>query len=99
MDFLKLIKEAGAVKGKLKKIGEDLGQQEETLVHSGVTIKINGKGDFLGLHLEEGLLKDKAGLEGILLEAVNKGVLRSRKLQRDSLKGLVGGMDIPGFPF
>ncbi len=99
MDFLKLIKEAGNIKRKLKEVEEHLSRQKESITHKGISLEINGKGEILNLAIDESLCQNKGALERTVLEAVNRGTQKARDMQKKALQKITGGSDFPDLPF
>ena len=63
-----------------------------------VKVVISGKLKILSITISPGVIDpDKAGkLEELVLKAVNEAIAKSQKLATKRLKGLTGGLKIPG---
>lgn len=95
MDFNKILQQAQKVKEEL----EQIERQNAELQVSGeagaglVKMTINGQGRICQLHIDDGLLKDKAMLEGMIIAASNDCInqLESKKVK----PALPSGLKLP----
>lgn len=63
-----------------------------------VTVRMNGKQTLLSVTIDPEIVKsgDVEMLQDLIIAAVNEGVRKSHELMADEMKGLTGGMNIPG---
>ncbi len=98
MDFLKMAKDAMAMKGKLKEMDKALRANILDVEYKGIKIKINAKNEFISIDLPEDLLagnKEKA--QTLILNAVNEALNKAQSVMAQEAKKLTGGMNLPGF--
>lgn len=97
--FTKMLKQAQEMKKNMEKMQAELENKELAVTSGGgaVTIAINGKGRFLSISIDEGLLKeDKALVEETLLSAIQEASEKSEKLREESMSSITAGLSIPG---
>ncbi|MBI1824141.1 MAG: YbaB/EbfC family nucleoid-associated protein, partial [Nitrospirae bacterium] len=63
-----------------------------------VTVRMNGKQTLLSVTIDPEIVKsgDLEMLQDLIIAAVNEGVRKSQELMAEEMKGLTGGMQIPG---
>ena len=95
-----MMKQAQELKAKLDKAQKEL---TNTIVEAdsgkgAVKVTIDGKQKILSLKISPQVIDaDKAGqLEELVLKAVNEAIAKSQKAAAKQLKGLTGGLKIPG---
>ena len=97
---LSLLKQAQELKSKLDKAQKELAHKTlETESGRGtVKVTINGQQKILSINISpKGVDPGKPEyLEKLVLQAVNEAISKSQKLATNQLKGLTGGLKIPG---
>jgi len=82
-------------------------QLQEQLKHMTVKISagegavqliMNGNQEVVQLHFKPNLLGDPARLAELTVEAFNEGMRESKKMVREELSKLTGGLNIPSVP-
>lgn len=97
MDMFKMMKEAMAMRSKLKEMDSALRAKILEIETSTVKIKINAKSEILDLKISPELLKqDVSKVERSILSAVQDAVKKSHDVMAEEAKKLTGGMNIPG---
>ncbi len=95
-----LMRQAQALQGQMAKIQEDAAKKTVEASSGGgmVTVKVNGKNELLSIVLEPEVVKssDLEMLQDLIIAAVNEGLRRSRDMMSEEMKGLTGGLQIPG---
>lgn len=100
LDLGKLMQQAQALQGELRKKQEELGRREVTgQAGAGlVTAVANGRGELLRVKLDPKLeLSDRGLVEDLVTAAVNDAIARAKELQKQELAGLA--MGLPPGPF
>jgi hypothetical protein len=95
-----ILKQAQAFQEKMAKSQEEASQKivEASAGGNMVTIRMNGKQTLLSVTIDPEIVKsgDVEMLQDLIIAAVNEGVRKSQELMADEMKGLTGGMNIPG---
>ncbi len=95
-----LLKQAQAFQEKMAKSQEEAAQKIVAASSGGnmVTVRMNGKQALLSVTIDPEIVKsgDVEMLQDLIIAAVNEGVRKSQELMADEMKGLTGGMNIPG---
>jgi DNA-binding YbaB/EbfC family protein len=95
-----LLKQAQAFQEKMAKSQEQASQKivEASAGGNMVTVQMNGKQTLLSVTIDPEIAKsgDVEMLQDLIIAAVNEGVRKSQELMADEMKGLTGGMNIPG---
>jgi DNA-binding YbaB/EbfC family protein len=98
-DFLGLMKQAAELKSKMEAMQAELGNLEVEGAAGGglVTVKLTGKGEVLGVHIDETLLKpaDKQILEDLIVAAHADARRKAETLLQEKMKSLTGGLPLP----
>ena len=63
-----------------------------------VQITMNGNQEVVQIHFKPDVLKDPAQLAQLTAEAFNEGMRESKKMVREELSKMTGGMNIPTIP-
>jgi len=98
MNIKDLMKQAQGIQKKMEEIQEDA---INTIVtgESGagmISIEMNGKHHACSLKIDPSLLtEEKELLEDLIVAAINDGVAKIDKAQKDNVSNLTGGMEIP----
>ena len=77
MDFMKMAKEAMAMRGKLSELDKTMKALIMDVEHKGIKIKVNGKSEILSIELPDPL-GEKEKLEKNILAAVNEAVKKAQ---------------------
>ena len=95
-----MIKQAQKMQEEMMKAQEELNQQEfEASVGGGaVSVKANGQKEILEIKISPDAVDpdDVEMLEDMLVSAVNEVIRKADEAAANNLKGLTGGMKIPG---
>ncbi len=95
-----LLKQAQAFQEKMAKSQEEASQKivEASAGGNMVTVRMNGKQALLSVTIDPEVVKsgDVEMLQDLIIAAVNEGVRKGQELMADEMKGLTGGMNIPG---
>jgi DNA-binding YbaB/EbfC family protein len=98
-DFLDLMKQATEFKSKMEAMQAELDRLEVEGVAGGglVTIKLSGKGDVRGAHLDDSLLKpdQKEILEDLLVAAHADARRKLETMLQEKMQALTGGLPLP----
>jgi len=98
-DFLDLMKQATEFKSKMEAMQAELDRLEvEGMAGGGlVTIKLSGKGDVRGAHLDDSLLKpdQKEILEDLLIAAHADARRKLETMLQEKMQALTGGLPLP----
>lgn len=97
---LSMLNQARELKSKLAKAQQELGNTivEASSGKGAVRVTINGQQKIQSIKISPEVLNpDQAEqLEGLVLKAVDEALAKSQKLAARQLKGLTGGLKIPG---
>jgi len=95
-----MLKQAQELKAKLDKAQKEL---SNTIVEAdsgkgAVKVTINGQQKILSIQISPKVIDPNKAehLEELVLKAINEATARSQKLAAKQLKGLTGGLKIPG---
>ncbi|MBQ8807784.1 MAG: YbaB/EbfC family nucleoid-associated protein [Clostridia bacterium] len=95
-----MIKQAQKMQEEMLKAQEALNEQifEASVGGGAVNVKANGKKDILEIKISPDSVDpdDVEMLEDMLVSAVNEVIRKADEAQANNLKGLTGGMSIPG---
>ncbi|MFC1918948.1 YbaB/EbfC family nucleoid-associated protein [Chloroflexota bacterium] len=95
-----MLKQAQELKSKLDKAQKELNNitTEADSGKGAVKVTINGQQKILSIEISPEVIDpDKTKyLEELVLKAVNEAIANSQKLAAQQLKGLTGGLKIPG---
>ena len=93
-------KQAGELSGKLEKLGDELKSRRTSGTSGGgmVEIEINGALEVLHCKIDPQLIAqgDRELLEDLLVAAMNQALAKGKQLHADALKGITGGLQLPG---
>ena len=100
MDMGDLLKQAQQFQERLGTVQEELAGKVVTGTAGGgmVTATVNGKGELIGLAIEQDLINpaEVAMLQDLVMAAVNDGLTRARELGKQEMGKLTGGLNLPG---
>ena len=95
-----MLNQARELKAKLDKVQKELGNTiiEASSGKDAVKVTINGQQQIKSIKISPQVINpDKPEqLEGLVLKAVTEAISKSQKLSAKQLKGLTGGLNIPG---
>jgi DNA-binding YbaB/EbfC family protein len=100
MNMGDLLKQAQQFQERLGAVQEELAGKVVTGTAGGgmVTATVNGKGELIGLAIEQDLVNpaEVAMLQDLVMAAVNDGLTRARELGKQEMGKLTGGLNLPG---
>ena len=95
-----LLKQAQQFQQKMGTIQEELSHKVVTGMAGGgmVTATVNGKGELVGLAIEQDIVNpdDVLMLQDLIRAAVNDGLNKARDLGKEEMGKLTGGLNLPG---
>ena len=98
-DFLGLVKQATEFKSKMEAMQAELEQLEVEGIAGGgvVAIKLSGKGDLRGAHVDDSLLKpdQKEILEDLIVAAHADARRKLEAVLQEKMQALTGGLPLP----
>lgn len=94
------MKQAQALQEKMAKVQEEAANKTVDASAGGgmVTIQMNGRQQLLSIKIEPEVVQseDVDMLQDLILAAVNEGIRKSQEMMSEEMKGMTGGMNIPG---
>lgn len=100
MDLNKLMQQAQKMQADLANTQEQLAAQRFSATGAGGKIKaeVDGKGDLLDLSIDSSVIDpdDAEFLSQIVLKTIQEAVASAKSEQDKAMKGLTGGLGIPG---
>ena len=100
MNMGDLLKQAQQFQERLATIQNELAGKTVTGTAGGgmVTATVNGKGELIGLAIEQDLVNpaEVAMLQDLVMAAVNDGLNKARELGKQEMGKLTGGLNLPG---
>jgi nucleoid-associated protein EbfC len=98
-DFLGLMKQATELKSKMEAMQAELDRMEVEGTAGGglVTLKISGKGDLRGAHVDDSLLKpdQKEILEDLIVAAHAEARRKLEAILAEKMQAMTGGLPLP----
>ena len=98
-DFLGLMKQAAELKSKMETMQAELDRMEVEGTAGGgmLTVKLSGKGDLRGVHVDETLLKpdQKEIVEDLIVAAHADARRKLEILLQDKMQAMTGGLPLP----
>ncbi len=98
-DFLGLMKQATEFKSKMEAMQAELDQLEVEGVAGGglMTVRLSGKGDLRGVHIDDSLLKtdQKEILEDLIAAAHADARRKLEAMLQEKMQALTGGLPLP----
>ena len=95
-----ILKQAQELKSKLDKAQKELGKTiiEADSGKGAVKVTINGQQRILSIKISPEVIDPQKAeqLEALVLKAISEATAKSQKLAAKQLKGLTGGLNIPG---
>jgi DNA-binding YbaB/EbfC family protein len=100
MNISDMMKQARQVQEKMATIQEELAGKMVTGTAGGgmVTATVNGKGELIGLAIEQEIVRPEElqMLQDLIVAAVNDGARKAAELGKSEMAKLTGGLNIPG---
>jgi DNA-binding YbaB/EbfC family protein len=100
MNMGDLLKQAQQFQERLATVQNELAGKTVTGTAGGgmVTATVNGKGELIGLAIEQDLVNpaEVAMLQDLVMAAVNDGLNKARELGKQEMGKLTGGLNLPG---
>jgi len=100
MNMGDLLKQAQQFQERLTTVQNELAGKTVTGTAGGgmVTASVNGKGELIGLAIEQDLVTpaEVAMLQDLVMAAVNDGLNKARELGKQEMGKLTGGLNLPG---
>lgn len=98
-DFLGLMKQAAELKSKMETMQAELDRMEVEGTAGGglVTLKISGKSDLRGIHVDDSLLKpdQKEILEDLIVAAHAEARRKLETMLAEKMQAMTGGLPLP----
>jgi len=98
-DFLGLMKQATELKSKMEAMQAELDRMEVEGTAGGglITLKISGKGDLRGVHVDNSLLKpdQKEILEDLIVAAHADARRKLETMLAEKMQAMTGGLPLP----
>lgn len=95
-----LMKQAQQLWGRMQGLTDELKQRRVTGASGAglVEMEANGLGEVIGCRLDPSLLAgyDRELVEDLVVAAANQALAKARQLHAEAMRGLAGGMAIPG---
>ena len=95
-----LLKTAQQIGSHVQRLSEEMKNRRATGSAGGgmVEIEINGLVEVLRCHIDPQLIAqgDSELIEDLVVGAVNQAVAKGKQLHAEALRGLTGGMELPG---
>jgi len=95
-----MMRQAQVLQEKMAKAQEEAGKKivEATSGGGMVTVNVNGRQELLSIRIDRQVVTpdDLEMLQDLILAAVNEALKKSRDMMAEEMKGLTGGMNIPG---
>jgi len=95
-----LMRQANQMQAKMKKVQEELAEQEfeGTAGGGAITVKANGDQKICGVSINQEVFEsgDKEMLEDLVLTAANEALSTAKKVSDDEIAKITGGAPMPG---
>lgn len=95
-----LMKQANQMQTRMKKVQEELAQQqyEGTSGGGAVTVKVSGEYKMISLTINPDVIKsgDVEMVQDLILTATNEAVKTARETSQKEMEKVTGGMNVPG---
>lgn len=95
-----MIRQAQIMQRKMTQTQEDLKNQviEATSGGGMVTVKCSGAQEIIEVLIEESVMEagDVEMLQDLVMTAANEAIKKSKEMMEEAMKGVTGGMSIPG---
>jgi len=95
-----MLKQAQEMQDRMAKAQEEAAQKVVSASSGGnmVTVQMNGKQELFSIMIDPEIVKlgDIEMLQDLIVAAVNEGVRKSKEQMEEEMKGVTGGLSIPG---
>lgn len=95
-----IMKQAQALQERMAKLQEEAAKKVVEASSGGgmVLVKVNGRQELLSMKIDPEVVKsgDIDMLQDLIVAAVNEGFRKSQELVAEEMKGMTGGLNIPG---
>jgi DNA-binding YbaB/EbfC family protein len=95
-----MMRQAQVLQEKMAKAQEEAGKRSVEATSGGgmVTVIANGRQELLSIKVDRQVVnpEDIEMLQDLVLAAVNEALKKSRDMMAEEMKGLTGGLNIPG---
>lgn len=95
-----IMRQAQALQERMAKLQEEAAKKTVEASSGGgmVTAKVSGRQQLLSLTIDPEVVKsgDVEMLQDLIVAAVNEGLRKSQELMAEEMKGMTGGLNIPG---
>ncbi len=95
-----IMKQAQALQERMAKLQEEAAKKTVEASSGGgmVTVKVSGRQQLLSVAIDPEIIKsgDVEMLQDLIMAAVNEGLRKSQALIAEEMKGMTGGLNIPG---
>ncbi len=95
-----IMKQAQALQERMAKLQEEAAKKTVEASSGGgmVTVKVSGRQQLLSVAIDPEIIKsgDVEMLQDLIMAAVNEGLRKSQELIAEEMKGMTGGLNIPG---
>ena len=95
-----MMRQAQVLQEKMAKTQEEAGKKTVESASGGgmVTVVANGRQELLSIKVDRQVVnpEDIEMLQDLVLAAVNEALKKSRDMMAEEMKGLTGGLNIPG---
>lgn len=95
-----MMKQAQALQEKMGRVQEEAGKKTVEANAGGgmVTVVANGKQEVLSVKIDPQVVnpQDIDMLQDLILAAMNEALKRAREMMAEEMKGVTGGLNIPG---
>ncbi|MCG3111707.1 MAG: YbaB/EbfC family nucleoid-associated protein [Candidatus Manganitrophus sp. SA1] len=95
-----IMKQAQALQERMAKLQEEAAKKTVEASSGGgmVTVKVSGRQQVLSVAIDPEIIKsgDVEMLQDLIMAAVNEGLRKSQELMAEEMKGMTGGLNIPG---
>ena len=95
-----MMKQAQALQDQLAKLKDEVAHKTVNASAGGgmVEVVVNGAQEIISIRIDPEVMKDQDVdmLQDLVISASNEALRKSRELMADELKGLTGGIQIPG---
>jgi DNA-binding YbaB/EbfC family protein len=99
-NFASLLKQAQQMGSRIQAVNEELrGRRATGSAGAGmVEAEVDGLGQVLKVTIDPALIerKDRELIEDLVPAAVNAAIAKSKELHAEALRGITGGIDLPG---
>jgi len=96
-----MLRQAQVMQRKMSEAQESLKSQEVEASSGGgmVTVKVTGAQEVTSVAIEPSVMEagDVEMLQDLIMTAANEALKKSKDMMEDAMKGVTGGVSIPGF--